>query len=71
MLDLWYSPIYTNAIASEARFPRNRYRLVHEGRILKGNFEALSVAHRAVSEDYIHDGQLPEHIVDWISTEED
>ena len=30
MLPLWYSPIYTNGLDPEVRFPRERYRLVHE-----------------------------------------
>ena len=42
------------------------YRLVHEGRTLTGDDVDLSVAHRVVSEDYIHEDQLPDHIVEWI-----
>lgn len=30
MLALWYSPIYTNGLDPEARFPRERYRLVKD-----------------------------------------
>lgn len=31
MLHLWYSTIYTEGLSPEARFPRDRYRLVREG----------------------------------------
>src|SRR6056297_2183805 len=31
MLPIWYSPIYTEGLDPEARFPRDRYRLVREG----------------------------------------
>ncbi|MEO0415121.1 MAG: histone deacetylase [Verrucomicrobiota bacterium] len=31
MLPLWYSPIYTDGLHPDARFPRDRYRLVREG----------------------------------------
>lgn len=30
MLPIWYSPIYTDGLDPEARFPRDRYRLVRE-----------------------------------------
>lgn len=33
MLPIWYSPIYTDGLDPEARFPRDRYRLVREGLI--------------------------------------
>ncbi|MEM0895670.1 MAG: histone deacetylase [Verrucomicrobiota bacterium] len=31
MMPLWYSPIYTDGLDPEARFPRLRYRIVREG----------------------------------------
>ncbi|MEM7699870.1 MAG: histone deacetylase [Verrucomicrobiota bacterium] len=31
MLPLWYHPIYTDGLDPEARFPRDRYRLVRKG----------------------------------------
>jgi len=31
MLNLWYAPIYTSGLSPEARFPRDRYRLVRAG----------------------------------------
>ena len=42
------------------------YRLVHEGRSIDESPLELSVKGKVVSEEYIHDDQLPEHIVDWI-----
>jgi len=45
------------------------YRLEHEGRVIDESHEELSVNGKAVSEEYIHDNQLPEHIVDWIRTD--
>lgn len=41
------------------------YRLVHENRTL--SVADLSVSAKVVSEKYIDDEQLPEHIVEWIS----
>jgi len=46
------------------------YRLVHEGRKLDVNPGELSVSGRVVSEEYIHDDQLPEHIVEWVGADE-
>ncbi|MGB5705758.1 MAG: YcgN family cysteine cluster protein [Arenicellales bacterium] len=45
------------------------YRLLHEGRELERNPRELRVTGRVVSEEYIHDDQLPEHLVDWIMTD--
>ena len=48
------------------------YRLIHESRHLNPNFQnpnALSVNGRVVSELYIHEDQMPEHIVDWITVD--
>ena len=46
------------------------YRLVHEGRNIDVEDDALSVRGQVVSEKYIHDDQLPDHILEWISTEQ-
>ena len=43
------------------------YRLKHENRSLDFPRELLSVSGKVISEEYIHDEQLPDHIVDWIS----
>lgn len=48
------------------------YRLIHENRSLSPNFQgsdALSVGGRVVSERYIHEDQMPEHIIDWITVD--
>ncbi len=45
------------------------YRLLHEGRTLEGEIGDLFVSNRVVSEAYIHDEQLPEHIVDWVTVD--
>ena len=42
------------------------YRLVHEGRELDTGPDELSVSGQVVSEEYIHDDQLPEHIIEWV-----
>jgi uncharacterized cysteine cluster protein YcgN (CxxCxxCC family) len=42
------------------------YRLVHEGRTIDQEKHELSVRGRVVSEQYIHDEQLPDHIADWV-----
>lgn len=42
------------------------YRVLHEGRRQNGNKDELSVSGKVVSEIYIHEDQLPEHIVEWI-----
>ena len=47
------------------------YRLLHEGRSLDTDQSVLSVSGRVVSEEYIHESQLPDHIVDWISTDDE
>ncbi|HJP08192.1 MAG: hypothetical protein CL395_01915 [Acidiferrobacteraceae bacterium] len=44
------------------------YRLIHEGRPVSLNADALSVSGKVISEEYIHEEQLSEHVVDWIST---
>ena len=46
------------------------YRLVHEDRTLNMKPGELSVSGRVVSEEYIHDDQLPEHIVEWLVADE-
>ena len=43
------------------------YRLLHEGREIDLSTESLKVRGKVVSERYVHDDQLPEHIVDWVS----
>ena len=48
------------------------YRLIHENRSLSPdlqNADRRSVRGRVVSEKYIHEDQLPEHIVDWIAVD--
>jgi len=42
------------------------YRRTHEGRAQQHDISELSVSGRVISEEYIHEDQLPEHIVDWI-----
>ena len=46
-----------------------RYRLVHENRQTALTDEELRVTGGVVSEEYIHERQLPDHLVDWISTD--
>lgn len=46
------------------------YRLVHEGRALDTDPDELSVSGKVVSEEYIHDDQLPEHIIEWVGSDE-
>jgi len=43
------------------------YRLLHEGRELSVPPGSLKVTGKTVSERYIHDEQLPDHIVEWVS----
>ena len=43
------------------------YRLFHEGRNLNQDPEELKVSGQVVSEDYIHEDQLPDHIVQWVT----
>jgi uncharacterized cysteine cluster protein YcgN (CxxCxxCC family) len=43
------------------------YRLVHEGRSIDTEPRELSVSGVVVSEAYIHEDQLPEHIIEWVS----
>lgn len=43
------------------------YRLCHEDRTLPGDQRDVSMCGRFVSERWIHEDQLPEHIVDWIA----
>ena len=45
------------------------YRLLHEGRELEMDPGELSVRSRVVSEEYIHDDQLPEHIIEWVAAD--
>ncbi len=45
------------------------YRLVHEQRELPPDYGDLGVSGKVVSEEYIHEDQLPEHIIQWISVE--
>jgi uncharacterized cysteine cluster protein YcgN (CxxCxxCC family) len=47
------------------------YRLVHEGRDIGESPLELSVSGKVVSEQYIHDEQLPAHIVEWVRTGEE
>ena len=42
------------------------YRVIHEGRQIDDSPETLSVSGKVISEKYIHEDQLPDHIVDWI-----
>ena len=48
------------------------YRLVHENRSISRamqNPATRSVGGRVVSEKYVHEDQIPEHIVDWITVD--
>ncbi len=73
MLPIWYSPIYTDGLDPEARFPRERYRLVREalsssvedGRIRWAEPDRLPVdelllAHDRSYRDAFLDGSLSE-----------
>lgn len=42
------------------------YRLKHEGRELDQPVESLKVTGRTISEKYVHDDELPDHIVEWV-----
>ncbi len=42
------------------------YRLAHESRALDRDPAELSVAGRVVSQEYVHDDQLEDHVVDWV-----
>ncbi len=44
------------------------YRLVHERRELDVAPERLKVSGEVVSEEFIHEDQLEDHIVEWVST---
>ena len=44
------------------------YRLFNEGRTVDPIFDELKVSNRVVSQKYIHDEQLPDHIVEWITS---
>ena len=44
------------------------YRLFHEGRKVDLISDQLRVSNRVISQRYVHDDQLPNHIVEWIST---
>lgn len=46
------------------------YRLQHEERKLNQEPSNLSVKDCVISEKYIHDDQLPEHIIRWVSVKE-
>ena len=43
------------------------YRLKHENRSITETVDELSITGAAVSELYIDDEQLPEHLIDWVS----
>ncbi|MBX2869609.1 MAG: YcgN family cysteine cluster protein [Acidiferrobacterales bacterium] len=45
------------------------YRLAHERRSINQLANSLSVKGKVVSEEYIHEEQLMDHIVDWISVD--
>ena len=44
------------------------YRLVHEGRTIDEDPEGLKVCGKVVSEEFIHEDQLEDHLVDWVQT---
>ncbi len=46
------------------------YRLVHEGRTLDRDPESLPVTGKVVSEQFIHEEQVVEHLADWVSNSE-
>lgn len=43
------------------------YRLAHEGRTLDRNPVTLPVTGKMITEQYIHEEQALDHLVDWIS----
>ncbi len=43
------------------------YRLAHENRSIEQSEESLSVRGKVVSEEFIHEDQLVEHVVEWVS----
>lgn len=73
MLHLWYAPIYTGGLSPEARFPRERYRLVRAGlenlhlagavRFREPGFiekEVIDLAHCPEYSRRFYDGELSE-----------
>lgn len=44
------------------------YRLFHHGQMPDTNPESLKVSGKVVSEEFIHEEQLEEHLIDWITT---
>jgi uncharacterized cysteine cluster protein YcgN (CxxCxxCC family) len=44
------------------------YRLFHEGCTVDLTFDELRVSNRVVSQRYIHDEQLPDNIMEWITS---
>ena len=44
------------------------YRLAHEGRSIDQDPAELKVSGLVVSEEYIHEDQLEDHMVDWVQT---
>jgi len=47
------------------------YRLAHESRTIEQSEESLRVSGKVVSEAFIHDEQLIEHVVQWVSVKQE
>ena len=47
------------------------YRLAHENRSIEQPQELLSVRGKVISEEYIHEEQLVEHVVEWVSVKQE
>jgi uncharacterized cysteine cluster protein YcgN (CxxCxxCC family) len=43
------------------------YRLMHEGQTLQWSSDQLRITGKVVSEEYIHDDQLQDHLIDWVT----
>ena len=44
------------------------YRLFHDGQVPPANPGKLKVSGKVVSEEFIHEDQLEDHVIDWITT---
>lgn len=45
------------------------YRLLHEGRTPQRSSDQLRITGKVVSEEFIHDEQLQDHLIDWVTCE--
>lgn len=40
---------------------------MHEGQTLQWSSDQLRITGKVVSEEYIHDDQLQDHLIDWVT----